>query len=117
MLGGLRIGSPLGEGGDTVVDFEVDTVGSDSRLDCALVELVSNLGAYSDKKSAILPRRKMPPITRTSPTRMASIAARSAYYSLPSACWPSEEYPSAWGTSIAHTVTPASRSGRNHDRW
>ncbi len=67
MLDGLMIGSPLGAGGDTVVDLEVDTVGSDSRLDCALVEFVSNFGAYSDKKSAILPRRKMPPITRTSP--------------------------------------------------
>ncbi len=50
MLGGLRIGSPLEEGGDTVVDLEVDTVGSDSRLDCALVEFVSNFGAYSGQE-------------------------------------------------------------------
>ncbi len=35
MLGGLRTVSPLEKRGDTVVDLEVDMVGSDSRLDCA----------------------------------------------------------------------------------
>ncbi len=50
MLDGLRIGSPLGAGGDTVVDLEVDTVSSDSRLDYALVEFVANFGAYSGQE-------------------------------------------------------------------
>ena len=35
MLGGLRTVSPLEKRGDTVVDLEVDMVGSDSRLDWA----------------------------------------------------------------------------------
>ena len=67
MLGGLRIGRPLEKGGDTVLDLEVDTVGSDSRLDCALCSSSRISVRTRDKKSAILPRRKMPPITRTSP--------------------------------------------------
>ena len=36
-------------------------------------------------RSAIQPRRRMPPMSSTRPTRMASVAASAAYSSLPSA--------------------------------